>query len=135
MYLELQGRWITGPVDPTQPARNPMAISWPRYETGTITVLLVDQNDNPVDLTLTGSPPPDSLTLSIAATTDEGTLLAIKATAHPTDRGRYVFTFVKDVFRNLVSGPFIYDVTAVKGSDQQEVVPTGYWSLVASPLM
>jgi hypothetical protein len=132
MYVELIGRWITGPLDPAVPARAPVEVVWPRLETGVVSLVLKDQNEQPIDLDLATMPPPDSLTLSIGSSFSWGPLKEIKGSVLSNPEvGRYQFVVPLDAFSGL-AGLLIYDITVVKGSGRQAVVPTGYWRLLDS---
>lgn len=140
MYVELVGLWINGPVPSTTRAvgsaptpalaRIAAPIEWPKGEDGTISLRLIDELGEPVDLTLTGSPPPDKAVLSIGLNFTSGSVRNLTAAAGG-DRGQYLFT-VAATDTSDMNGPMVYEVCVTKGGKLQRVKPVAYFTVTPS---
>jgi hypothetical protein len=138
VFIELVGVWIDAPL-PSQVmaagsvpvpfvARTPQPIEWPAFEDGQISLRIVDQNNQPLSLTL---PTPDALEIAIGINFRFGPIVQLTTPTAGPDLGQYIFTVTPDSFRSL-SGPYVYEARATYQGKQQQVCSPAYFTVTGA---
>lgn len=137
MYVEIVGRFVSGPSPTETPAvgappastgeRIAWPISWPRGEDGTVILRLLDELGQAVELDTNAG---DTAKLCIGANFAIGAIVTFVAEA-TSEPGKLSITVPSNSTKSL-AGPYVYDVRVKKGDKEQQVVPPAYFTVTPS---